>query len=379
MKQIVILSPAHPLRGGIATSSERLAHELQKNGHQVVIFSFSLQYPKFLFPGKTQFTNDPKPKGLKIHTIVNSIWPLNWLKVGLRLRKLKPDLIITRYWLPFMGPCQGTILHLARSNKKTKAIAIVDNAIPHEKRPGDTWFTRYFINSCDGFIVMSKSVGTDIQTFTETKPIIFNPHPLYDNYGKKVDRKEAIQYLKLDAPKKYILFFGFIRDYKGLDLLLKAMTDRQIRELDIHLIIAGEYYGKKEYYENLIQELELEGNIIAHTEFIPNQAVKYYFGAADLVVQPYRTATQSGISQIAYHFDKPMVVTKVGGLPEIVPNGKTGYVVDVDASSIATAIFNFYQGNKSEEFTENIVHRKHIFSWEHMIKKVEELYQKVSK
>ena len=276
-----------------------------------------------------------------------------------------------------MGPSLGTILRLAKRNQHTKVLGLVDNAIPHEKRPGDKQFTNYFIGACDAFIVMSKSVGEDIRTFNQLKPISYNPHPLYDNYGEKIDQVEAKANLGLDIAKKYILFFGFIRDYKGLDLLLQAMADPRIHELNIHLIIAGEYYGKQVFYENLIAELNIEDRVIPHTQFIPHESVKYYFGAADLVVQPYRSATQSGISQMAYHFDKPMVVTKVGGLPEIVPDGEVGYVAEINPTSIADAIFAYFSENKEAVFTTNIQARKQQFSWNHMVETIEQLYTKI--
>lgn len=378
MKRIIILSPAFPLRGGIASSTERLADVLQEKGYEVTIYSFALQYPNFLFPGKTQFVDGPGPKHLQIKTILNSINPFNWLKVGIELYRLKPDYIISRYWLPFMGPCLGTVLYLARLNGWTKNLALVDNAIPHEKRPGDQFFTKYFTMACHGFIVMSNSVEEDIRSMTTNKPIVYNPHPLYDNYGEQVEQSVAREHLGLNPGKKYILFFGFIRDYKGLDLLLQAMADDRIQSEGIQLIIAGEYYGKQDYYEQLIKDLAIQEHIIARTKFIPQDQVRYYFGAADLVVQPYKSATQSGISQIAYHFEKPMVVTNVGGLSEIVPHGQVGYVTSVDASAIADAIVQFFQSNKSAVFVQNIKQRKQIYSWEHMVQSIENVADNIN-
>lgn len=378
MGKIYILSPAHPLRGGIAASSERLAQALQEAGHEVEMISFSLQYPDFLFPGKTQFTDDPAPANLRIRTLLNSVNPLNWWSVGQLLRKERPDLIIVRYWLPFMGPSLGTVLRIAKWNKHTKVIALTDNIIPHEKRPGDRPFTQYFVKAIDGFISMSASVAKGIRTFTTTKPIQETVHPLYDNYGALVSREEAL--IKLNLPKggRYLLFFGFIRAYKGLDLLLKAFAKSEVRNLGLKLIVAGEFYSNEEEYQHLIDKLGIREDLILHTHFIPNDDVKYYFGAADLLVQPYRTATQSGISQMAYHFEKPMIVTKVGGLPEIVPDGEAGYVVEVDDNAIAASIVRFFEEEKGEEMTKVVVERKALFSWEAMVKVVEELYEKIS-
>ena len=378
MGKIYILSPAHPLRGGIAASSERLAQALQEAGHEVEMISFSLQYPNFLFPGKTQFTDDPAPANLRIRTLLNSINPFNWWSVGQLLRKERPDLIIVRYWLPFMGPSLGTVLRIAKWNKHTKVIALTDNIIPHEKRPGDRPFTQYFVKTIDGFISMSASVAKGIRTFTMTKPIQETVHPIYDNYGSLVSREEALRKLNLPKGGRYLLFFGFIRAYKGLDLLLRAFAKSEVRKLGLKLIVAGEFYSNEEEYQELIDELGIREDLILHTHFISNDEVKYYFGAADLLVQPYRTATQSGISQMAYHFEKPMIVTKVGGLPEIVPDGEAGYVVEVDENAIAASIVRFFEEEKGEEMTKVVVERKALFSWEAMVKVVEGLYEKIA-
>ncbi|MDP4711914.1 MAG: glycosyltransferase [Saprospiraceae bacterium] len=367
MNTITILSPAHPLRGGIAAYSERLAKAFMDEGKTVDIVSFSLQYPGFLFPGTTQFSSDPAPEGLRIRTWVNSVNPLNWIKVGLRLRAEKPDLIIVRYWLPFMGPCLGTILRLAKGNGHTRVVAVVDNLIPHESRPGDRWFTRYFIKPVDACVAMSAAVERDIRAMAPEKPVRYIPHPVYDNYGAAVDQAVGKAHLHLDPDFSYLLFFGFIRDYKGLDLLLEAMADPRIRERPIRLIVAGEYYGKREYYEDLIERLQIAHQLVLRTDFIPLETVKYYFAAADLVVQPYRSATQSGISQIAYHFNKPMIVTRVGGLPEIIEDGKEGYLVEVSPEAIATAIAEVYDKDELPALTAAVMARKHQFSWENMV------------
>ncbi len=361
--EIVIIGSAHPLRGGgITTFNERLATELMNQGHSVRIYSFSLQYPSFLFPGKTQFTDEPAPKGLTIYSVINSINPLNWISVGNRIKREKPDLIIVRYWLPFMGPCFGTILRIVKKNKHTKVTGIMDNVIPHEKRPGDVAFTKYFIKPVDAFIAMSREVLADLKDFTG-KPSAYTPHPLYDNYGEGIDKEAACKKLGLPANEKYILFFGFIRQYKGLDLLLQAMTDERIKAQNIKLIVAGEYYGDSKLYLDIIEQNKLGDSVKLFTDFIPNDEVRYYFGAADLVVQPYRSATQSGITQIAYHFDKPMVVTNVGGLAEGVPDGKVGFITEPDVKSIAGGIVKFYQPNSLPELDKSIREEKKKYSW----------------
>jgi glycosyltransferase involved in cell wall biosynthesis len=362
--KIAIVGSAHPLRGGLATFNERLAQELQAQGHQVTIYSFSLQYPGFLFPGKTQFTDEPAPAGLDIRTVVNSVNPLNWVSVGNQLNKERYELVIVKYWLPFMGPAFGTILRLAKKNKTTKVMCIVDNIIPHEKRPGDKQLTAYFIRPVDAFVTMSRDVLKDVQSLT-IKPAFFSPHPVYDVYGTASTKDAACKLLKLDPNKKYLFFFGFIRDYKGLDLQLQAMADPRVRALGVHLIAAGEYYDKnvEANCNAIIKDHHLEDTVHLFTDFIPNSEVRNFFSVADAVVQPYKHATQSGITQIAYHFEKPMIVTNVGGLAEVVPDGKVGFVAEPNPTSIADAILKFYEPGSLPHLHENILVEKAKYSW----------------
>ncbi len=368
MAKIVILGTAHPLRGGLAAFNQRMAEALQAEGHTVRIESFSLQYPAVLFPGKSQFTDEPPPQNLSIQSRVNSINPLSWLRVGKILQKERPDLIIVKFWLPFMGPAFGTILRLARKNRHTRVVAILDNFIPHEGRPGDAAFTRYFAGPVDAFITMSRQVLGEVQAALPHKPAAFTPHPVYDIYGEAVAKKEACEKLGLDAEKKYLLFFGFIRAYKGLDLLLEALP--LVKDPDIHLIIAGEYYGDPAPYEALISGNGLEGRVHRFTDFIPTEDVRFYFSAADLVVQPYKSATNSGITQVAYHFEKPMVVTNVGGLPEVVPDGKAGFVVAPQPAAIAAGIERFFSGDFKEKMQTGLREEKRKYSWETFVEVV---------
>jgi glycosyltransferase involved in cell wall biosynthesis len=365
--KIAVIGPAHPLRGGgISTFNERLAEVLQQQGHEVTIYSFSLQYPSFLFPGKSQFTDEPAPTDLTIKAIINSVNPLNWLKAGRQIKKQKPDLVVVRYWIPFMGPCLGTILRIVRSNRHSRILCIADNVIPHEKRAGDVLFTKYFIKPVDSFITMSKEVLNDLQMFTH-KPAKYQPHPLYDNYGEGVPKAEACKKLGLDPNEKYLLFFGFIRKYKGLDILLDAMGDSRIKAAGIKLIVAGEFYDDRVSYDEQIKAHGLQDAVKLFTQFIPNGDVRYYFSAADLVVQPYRSATQSGITQIAYSFEKPMVVTDAGGLAELLPDGKVGYVTQPDPQHIADAILKFFNG-PVDRFATYLKEEKKKYSWENFTK-----------
>ena len=377
MKKIVLLGPAHPLRGGIASSNERLAQELQKEGYEVVLYSFSLQYPSLLFPGKSQLTDDPPPAGLKIRPLLNSVWPLNWWTTGRALRRENADLIIVRFWIPFMGPSLGSVLRIACRGKQTRVVCIADNIIPHEKRPFDRWFTAYFVKAADGFIVMSRSVGEELRQFSKTLPFRYSPHPVYDNYGEKVDRDEALAHFGLPAGRHYLLFFGFIREYKGLDILLEAMADPRLAHLPLHLLVAGEFYADEARCRQLIADLDIADRVTIHDRYIPQAEVRYYFSAADLVVQPYRSATQSGISQLAYHFEKPMVVTRVGGLPEIVDHGKSGYVVDVSPAAVAEAILDFFENGRETAFREGVRAESLRFSWSYMVQTIRELYLEI--
>ena len=375
--KILIVGPAWPYRGGIADFDERIAREYIKKGDEVEIFTFTLQYPSFLFPGKTQYSPDPRPEDLDIKRKVNSINPFNWIKVGRELKKKNADLLIIKFWLPLMAPCFGTIARIVKGNGKTKVVSILDNIIPHEHRPGDKILSKYFVSSIDAFIAMSKSVYDDLKSLNDKKLCLLSPHPIYDNFGTAVSREEAIGSLGLDPSAKYMLFFGFIRDYKGLDILLKAIADERIKNSDIKLIVAGEFYNNSEKYFEMEKQLGLEGKIIWRTDFIADEQVKNYFCASDIIVQPYKTATQSGVTQIAYHFETPMLVTNVGGLPEIVPNGKVGYSVEPEAKVIADAISDFYSNGRYAEFVENIKEEKKKYSWDRMLENVDKAMSQI--
>jgi glycosyltransferase involved in cell wall biosynthesis len=378
-QKVIIVGPAFPLRGGIANFNEALCRAFGQAGIDAKIISFSLQYPGFLFPGKTQYDTGKGPQDIAIETRINSVNPLNWLSVAKQIRKEQPDLVIFRYWLPFMGPCLGTIAKRIKKGTNIKTIAITDNVIPHEKRVGDRPFTSYFIRQMDGFIAMSKSVLNDLSEFTGSDKKAFLPHPVYDIFGDKVAKLEAVKHLGFSEHDRHILFFGFIRKYKGLDLLLEAMADERIKALGVKLIIAGEYYEDAAPYNAIIRQNGLESRVILKTEYIPPEEVRYYFCAADLVAQPYRTATQSGVTQIAYHFEKPMLVTNVGGLPEIVPHNKAGYVTAIDPKAIADAIIDFYSNNKEQEFVRNTIVEKQRFLWSTFVEGVMGLYKEIVK
>jgi len=369
---VIILGPAHPLRGGgLTTFNHRLARAFMQEGYDCHIYSFSLQYPSFLFPGSSQYTDEPAPEGLTIHSRVNSINPINWWLVGEELKRRRPDIIVVRYWLPLMGPALGTILRRVRRNKHTRIIALTDNVVPHERRPGDIPFTKYFLKSCDAYITMSEKVMQDLRSFEKKKPALQVPHPLYDNFGEPVTRQEARAALRqtgltIGDDDKVLLFFGFIRKYKGLDMLFDAMADSRIRAAGIKLLVAGEFYEDERAYREQIERLDIGSSLLLRTDFIPDQDVKYYLCAANAVVQPYRNATQSGVTPLAYHFGIPMIVTDVGGLPALVPHERVGLVVKPEADALAEGILRMFELG-SDHFIPHLRTEREKYSWSKLV------------
>ncbi|RIH66103.1 glycosyltransferase [Mariniphaga sediminis] len=377
LKTVKIIGTAFPFRGGLAAYNERLAREYSKEGYDVTIETFTLQYPQILFPGKTQYAEGEPPKNLKIRRTINSINPISWLKTGERIKREKPDLVIFKYWLPFMAPCFGTIAARIKKNKHSRIVCIADNIIPHEKRFADNLLTKYFLKKIDGVVAQSKSVFNDVFKFTDKLPVKLCPHPLFDNFGEAIEREKALKMLELDPQPKYVLFFGFIRDYKGLDLLLKAFADPRIMQLNVKLIVAGEFYTDSEPYMELIDKLHLKEKVILKTNFISDKDVGMYFCASDIVAQPYKNATQSGVTQIGYHFNKPMLVTNVGGLPEIIPHQVVGYVTEPNENDIADSLFDFFSNDKKSTFETNIQDEKKKFLWSAMTNAISEVLDKI--
>ena len=375
VNKLVIIGPAWPLRGGLSAFDEKLATQFTEKGIQTRIDTFSLQYPSILFPGKSQYTTDPKPNNVNIEVCINSINPFNWIKIGLKLYREKPDLIIVRFWIPFLAPCLGTILKIAKKNKYTKVISIVDNMIPHEKRIGDRLLTNYFVKTVDGFIAMSEKVKNDIKTFSH-KPVSISPHPIFNHFGDPITKLEARLQLGLPKEDKIILFFGYIRKYKGLDLLIHAMANEAIKKLGIQLMIVGEFYEDASAYHDLVSSLGLQDQIKFYSNYIQDGEVKNYVCSADFIIQPYRNATQSGVTPLAYHFEKPMLVTNVGGLADTVPNLKTGIVVAPTTEAIAKGIETLYELGENN-FIPNIKEEKKKYSWAQMTEKFLALYQQL--
>lgn len=372
--KIILIGTAYPYRGGLASFNERLMSQFKVEGDEVEIKTFTLQYPSILFPGKTQFSTSENSNDFPIERCVNSINPFNWISVGKKIKQENPDIVIIKYWMPFMSPCFGTMARIIKGNKKTKIIAIADNIIPHERRFFDSWLTKYFVGCVDAWIAMSKSVFDDIEIFDKKVLRSLCFHPIFDNFGEKIEKEIAQQNLGLKVKEINILFFGLIRDYKGLDFLIKALSDPRLQGFPIHLTVAGEFYEPQGKYDEIISQLGLK-NITIHNKFIANEDVKNYFCACDLVVLPYKTATQSGVTQIAFHFERPMLVTDVGGLAEIVKHGKSGYVCQPNPQSLADSLYDFCENRT--DFSESLIEEKKKFSWASMTNAIRELHNKI--
>ena len=372
--RLIIVGPSHPYRGGIAAFTDRLATEFAREGVDIEVVTFKLQYPSFLFPGKTQYTDAKAPEGFAIERKVNSINPLNWIKVGKEIRKKKPDIVVFTYWMSFFTPCFSKIAKVVKKNRHTKCIGLIHNMIPHEKSVLDKWFAPRFVRSMDGFVTLSKSVLDDVKSIdSQNKPKCLVPHPLYDHFGEMMDRTEAKKHLGLDENCQYILFFGLVRAYKGLDLLIDAFADERLRKFTMKLIVAGEFYDDPKPYHEQVEKYGLQDFVIIRNQYISDDDVKYYFNAADVIVQPYKSATQSGVTQIAYHFEKPILVTNVGGLGEIIPNGKVGYVVEPNPSAIADALVDFYEKERYDAFVEGVKEEKMRYKWSNMTDAIKRL------
>lgn len=367
----LILGTAYPLRGGIAHYNALLAAHLGKR-HRVQIITFKRQYPAFLFPGKTQQETGDAGITVPAEQLIDSINPVNWIRVGLQLRKRRPDVVVFKYWLPFFGPCFGTMCRIIKWRRPTRVIAICDNVIPHERRIGDRIFTRYAFRPVDGFIVQSETVEKDLVA-TVRHPLYRRvAHPIYEIFGTAIEKKEARERLKLNE-NRVVLFFGYVRQYKGLHTLIDAM--KKVRQsLDVTLMIVGEFYDSEADYRAHIAREGLGDAVRVVSDYVPNEAVAAYFSAADVVVLPYHSATQSGIAQIAYNFNKPVIVTDVGGLAETVIDGVSGLIVSPESpDALARAIIDFYQKNLEPIFLEGVKKEKGKYSWENLVSAIEEL------
>jgi len=361
-KKAIFIGPAYPYRGGIAAFNENLATIFQKNNWTCKIFTFTQQYPNFLFPGKTQLTTDDAPPNLTIKRGIYSTNPLNWLKLSKEIIKEQPDIVITQYWMPFMAPAFGTILRgVKKGLPDIKTITIVHNFKPHESRIGDMQLNKFITNRTDHMVCLSENVSAEVRENTSDKPIHTLFHPIYDHYGDGMDMSEAKNSLGLDPEIKYLLFFGLVRQYKGLDLLIEALPLIEQNE-NIKLIIAGEFYEDEKKYQDIIEKHNLQDRIIKVNQYIPNEDVAKYFCASDLIVLPYKTATQSGVVPIAIHFNKNIIVTNVGSLSALIKKHNIGYIAESTPESIAQQLNKYYAEPTS--LTQDFSEIKSELSWQ---------------
>lgn len=367
--RIAIVGPFPPFRGGISDLNSALAYQLSKN-HDVRAYNFTTQYPKVLFPGKTQFKIGDAAQDFENIRCLSSINPLTWKKTADKIIINKPDLVLFRYWMPFFSPAFYAVAKRIRKRSNTKIIAMCDNIIPHEKRALDQQLTKRFFEQMDAFIVLSKKVEAELLSFIPDAHYKFSPHPIYSIFGEAPSRDQARELLNIST-KKVLMFFGLIREYKGLDILIHAMGKLNKVIDDYTLMIVGECYEDEKKYIDMIEQNGIQNNVYTHFSFVSDEDVGTYFSASDVVVLPYKTASQSGIVQIAYHFDTPVIVSNVGGLPEIVDEGKTGYSVNPDPDSFAEAIQSFFASEDNASFSMNVAEFKKRFSWETMIETIE--------
>jgi glycosyltransferase involved in cell wall biosynthesis len=361
--KIAFLSPFYPFRGGIAQFSDSLYLALAKN-NEVKAFTFKRQYPKLFFPGKTQYVSESDMnRNIPVTKILDSINPFSFYRTAKEIIKFKPDVVLISYWMPFFAPAFGKVAGILKK-QGIKVIGLLHNVIAHEKRFGDVSLTKYFFNRCDGFVIFNKASEKDLLEIKPDAKYIIHPHPLYDHYGNPVNKTEARKRLNIPVDKKVILFFGFIRDYKGLDLLIESM--KNLDETYI-LLIAGEVYGDFKKYDDLINKFGVQNKIIKYIKYIPETDIPLYFSAGDVCVLPYKSATQSGIVGISYHFNLPVIVTNTGGLAEMVEENKTGMIVnEINPDALASKINGFFDRNRKNNYTAKIEDYKKLNSWQNL-------------
>lgn len=365
--RICLIGPMHPLRGGIAHYNAQLALELLRR-HEIVMISFSRQYPTLLFPGRTQFDDGPPPQGLIAEPLLDSINPVSWVRAGRRIAEIAPDLVIVHWWHPFFGPCLGTAMRVAGWRSCARVIFICHNVVPHEPFPAANRLTRFALAAGHGWLVQSETDRRDLESFNLRGRIFRLPHPSGKGFGGPIEKAEAKN--RLDLTGNTLLFFGLIRPYKGLPWLLEAMP-LILQKVDCTLLVVGEFYEGKDRCLNLIQARGLASKVRVIDRFVSDDEVSLYFSAADLVVLPYESATQSGIVPIAYAFERPVVTTAVGGLPEAVQDGETGLLVEPrNPTALASAIVRFFNEKLEPAFSRNISTRT-PFSWTDLARTLE--------
>ena len=368
--RIAYLSTFYPFRGGIAQFNADLLEEFGRH-HEVKAFTFTRQYPSFLFPGKTQYvTPGDKAKKVDSEAILDTANPFSWRPAARKIAAWKPDLLVMKYWMSYLAPSLGTVARYLK-RRGIPVITVLDNVIPHETKFFDKPFSRWFLRQNSGCVAMSEAVLKDMLSLTPDKPYILQPHPLYDHFGQKMDKRAAQDALGLDPQKRTLLFFGLIRDYKGLDLLIDALP---LLGEEYQLVIAGESYGSFEKYEAQIAASGCADRIKVFNRYIDDEEVPQFFSAADLCVLPYKSATQSGITAIALHFDVPVVATPVGGLAESIEKPGIGLMTSgISAEAIADTVRAFYAAGP-DTFVENIRQTKATMTWEVFAGKILDFY-----
>jgi glycosyltransferase involved in cell wall biosynthesis len=372
--RIAFLSPFYPYRGGIAQFGNSLYVALEKAGLSVRAYTFKRLYPKILFPGKTQFADEEDlNRNIPVEKVLDSINPGSYKWAAKFILGHNPEILLISYWLPLLAYPLGKVAQIVRK-QGVKIVPLMHNVIPHEKRPGDILLTKYFCRNADGFILLNESSKADLMKIKPGAEVLVHQHPLYNHYGEKLDMMDAREALKIPLDKKVLLFFGFIRDYKGLDLLIKAMN--HLSE-DYFLVIAGECYGNFDNYRKIITETGLGEKVQTNIRYIPDREIPYFFSAADVCVLPYKSGTQSGVTGIAYHFDIPVIVTNVGGLHELIEDEKTGLITQPDVHSITGTIKSFFENNCRLKFQPFIRIFRAEHSWEKLADATDKFCQNI--
>ncbi|MFZ1730167.1 MAG: glycosyltransferase [Bacteroidota bacterium] len=380
--KIVLIGTAYPLRGGIAHYVGLLWKYLSRT-HDVRIVTFSRQYPKLLFPGKSQ--DESGDAGVPVESVqwIDSINPFNWIRTGFRVRALNADLIVFKFWMPFFAPSYGVIAAIARWGRATRTMFICDNVIPHEQRPGDKLLTRFAFRFIDSYVVQSHAVERDLRLWHKNPLLAYLPHPVYEIFGEETTRSAARAKLRmvdtamnLTDDDRVLLFFGYVRDYKGLDVILDGMPAILAR-MKVKLLVVGEFYNNEQQYRDQVRRLGIGDAVIFHSDYVANEEVGLYFSASDVLTLPYKSATQSGIIQIAYNFHRPVIATDVGGLGEVIVDGRTGFLVPPEQpGAIAEAVISFFENDSFEPFRAGVIEEKKKYSWDYMAEGIEKLYQK---
>ena len=373
MKKLVMIGPVYPYKGGIAHYTGLMYQALSKK-YDVKMISFKMQYPRLLYKSEQKDYSNERFKIDNTEYILHTANPINIISVARRINKEQADAVIIPWWHPYFTPCYWLLTTFLRN---TKVVYVCHNVFPHERFPADRLLTKLTLRKGDAFIVQSKMDAADLLKVKKSPKYRNTPHPTYNAFKiKNMSKEEARKLISLADTEKVLLFFGFVREYKGLKHLLRAMPEIVERYPETKLLVVGDFGTDREQYVELIKLHEMEQHIILQEGYIPDEEVEKYFAACDLVVLPYESATQSGIVQIAYGFDKPVIVTNVGGLPDVVEDGKTGYVVEkMNSSAIAKAVVKYFAEEKQCEFTANVKNEEYRFSWDRMVETVEDLLQ----